>query len=140
VNRRLAVVLVLILGAIGFLVVKGLTDATTYFRNADEAVRDRDELGTKRFRLQGTVVPGTVKKVGADVEFDVEYHCVTVAVHHEGSRPELFKPAIPVVLEGHFAEHSKVFESDRILVKHTEQYRTKQSARLALAEKEACAK
>jgi cytochrome c-type biogenesis protein CcmE len=137
-NRRLAVVFVLILGAIGFLVVKGLGDATTYFRNADEAMRDREELGTKRFRLQGTVVPGSVEQDGADVLFQVEYHCVTVDVHATGDRPELFRPAIPVVLEGRFAEHSDVFESDRVIVKHTEEYRTKEKDRLALAEKDAC--
>lgn len=137
-NRRLGVVLVLILGAIGFLLYKGLGDATTYFRNADEAIRDRDELGTRRFRLQGTVVPGSVRATGADVDFTVEYRCQRVQVHHTGSRPELFKPSIPVVLEGRFGRGSDVFESDRIIVRHTDDYRTEQEERLERAYEERC--
>ena len=34
----------------------------------------------------------------------------------------MFKPNIPVVLEGHWSSTSDVFESDRILVKHSEKY------------------
>src|SRR5688500_463466 len=132
---RLALVLALGAGAAAFLLVKGLGDATVFFRNADEAVADRDELGTKRFRLQGTV-GDAIGTAGDAVRFDVEFHCVTVQVRHEGDPPELFKPGIPVVLEGHFAKPpSDIYESDRIFVKHTSEYRTD---RLEKAEEEVC--
>ena len=40
---------------------------------------------------------------------------------HEGDPPELFQPGIPVVLEGRWSgDH---FASDRIMVKHSEQYK-----------------
>ena len=42
-----------------------------FFYNADEAVAHKTRLGTKRFRLQGTVVPGTVRRRRRDVDFDV---------------------------------------------------------------------
>src|SRR5688500_2207732 len=103
---RLALVLALGAGAAAVLPVKGLGDATTYFLNADEAVAQREDLGTKRIRLQGTVVPGSVAAAGAAVEFDVEFHCEVVHVRHDGDPPELFKPGIPVVLEGAFAASS----------------------------------
>ncbi|HZA00224.1 MAG TPA: cytochrome c maturation protein CcmE, partial [Acidimicrobiales bacterium] len=44
-------VLGVVLIVLGVLVFKGLSDATMYFRNADEAVAQRESLGTKRFRL-----------------------------------------------------------------------------------------
>lgn len=135
---RLGIVLALVCGAVAFLLVKGLGDATVFFKNADEAVASRDELGTKRFRLQGTVVADSVKQVGDAVEFDVEFHCKTVHVRHQGDPPELFKPGIPVVLEGAYAKNSDVYESDRIFVRHTSEYRVKEGDRLALASKEAC--
>jgi cytochrome c-type biogenesis protein CcmE len=100
----------------------------------------RAALGTKRFRLQGTVVDGTVHETGDLVRFDVEYHCKTVHVQHEGDPPELFKPGIPVVLEGAFAKGSDVYDSDKIFVKHTSEYRVKESERLDLAKAEACAR
>ena len=135
---RIGLALALVAGAVAFLLVKQLSDATVFFRNADEAVADRDELGTKRFRLQGTVGE-TVGTEGDAVRFDVEYHCVTVQVHHEGEPPELFKPGIPVVHEGHFATPpSDVYESDRIFVKHTEEYLEDEGDRVERAEEEAC--
>lgn len=135
---RLGVVLALVMGASAFMLVKVLDGATTYFLNADEAVAQRDDLGTKRIRLQGTVVADSVTQAGSEVSFDVTYHCAVVHVRHEGDPPELFKPGIPVVLEGAFAEGSDVYESDRILVKHTSEYRKTEGDRLAQAEKEAC--
>lgn len=132
---RLALVLALVAGATAFLLVKGLGDATVFFKNADEAVAERDDLGTKRFRLQGTVV-NDVQQVGDGVEFDVEFRCAVVRVRHEGDPPELFKPGIPVVLEGRYAAPpSDVYESDRIFVKHTNEYR---EDRLEKAEQEVC--
>ena len=44
-------------------------------------------------------------------------------VRHTGSEPPLFKPGIPVVCEGHWDAGKPVFDSDRILVKHTESYK-----------------
>jgi len=138
---RLIVVLALVLGACAFLLVKGLGDATVFFKNADEvaSASQRDALGTKRFRLQGTVVAGTVHETGDRVDFDVEYHCKTVHVQHVGDPPELFKPGIPVVLEGAFLKGSDVYDSDKIFVRHTSEYRVKEADRLDLAKKEACA-
>jgi cytochrome c-type biogenesis protein CcmE len=134
---RLGIVIALICGAIAFLLVQGLGNATTYFKNADEALADRDDLGTKAFRLQGTVIDVAHSERGATV-FDVEYHCATVAVRHQGDPPQLFRKGVPVVLEGHFQKGSEVFESNRIMVRHTEEYRTKEADRLELAEREAC--
>ena len=139
---RLGIILALVLGACAFLLVKGLGDATVFFKNADEvsSPAQRAAIGTKRFRLQGTVVDRTVKSVGDLVTFDVEYHCKVVHVQHEGDPPELFKPGIPVVLEGAYAQGSDVYDSDKIFVRHTSEYRVKESDRLALAKNEACAK
>jgi cytochrome c-type biogenesis protein CcmE len=140
VSRRLGVVLVVIVGALGFLVVKGLGDATTYFKNADEVERDGRPLPSlvgKRIRLQGTVVPGSVHQRANSVRFVVEYHCVRVPVTHDGGEPSLFKAGIPVVLEGRFVGGEDAFHSDRIIVKHTEEYKVNERDRLAAARAEA---
>ena len=135
---RLGIVIAVVCGALAFLVLQGLGDATTYFRNADEALAQRGELAQRRFRLQGTVVPGSVRTVGDEVGFRVEYHCQDVAVRHQGDPPELFADGIPVVLEGAFVAGTDTFASDRIFVRHTSEYRTEESDRLALAADEAC--
>jgi cytochrome c-type biogenesis protein CcmE len=125
---RVAVVLVLVVGAIGFLLWKGLGDSTTFFYNVDEAVERQDELGTDRFRMQGTVLPGTVEEEGGDVTFTVSYDGVEADVVHRGDPPELFQENLPVVVEGHWEDGA--FASDRILVKHSEEYQEDNGERL----------
>ncbi len=119
-RRRLWLAGIVVLAALGFLVFQGLGNATLYFRTADEAVAQREQLGERRFRIEGDVVDGSVRQVGNDVSFTLTSKDVRVPVQHKGDPPELFRPGIPVVLEGRFqGDH---FSSDRILVKHSETY------------------
>ena len=119
-RRRLWLAGGVVVVALGFLVAQGLGNATLYFRTADEAVAQRESLGGRRFRIQGDVVAGTISQTGNDVSFTLAKNGVEVPVRHRGDPPELFQPGIPVVLEGHF--EGQVFDSDRILVKHSETY------------------
>ncbi len=119
-RRRLWIAGAVVVAALAFLLIQGLGNATLYFRTADEAVAQRASLGERRFRIQGAVVDGTVRQAGQDVSFDITANGVNVAVVHRGDPPELFKPGIPVVLEGRF--DGSHFASDRILVKHSETY------------------
>jgi cytochrome c-type biogenesis protein CcmE len=116
----LAVFVVAVLG-LGTLAYKGLSDAALYFRTADEAVAQRDSLGTKRFRLEGTVTGEPVETDGI-LRFAVVFNGVSVDVEHHGSPPDLFRTGQPVVIEGHWQEGGEVFAGDRILVKHDESY------------------
>ena len=132
-GKRPIVAVMAIVLALGFVVIKGLGNATVYFREADAAVAQRANLGTKRFRIEGIVMPGSILKSGKDTRFTIEQNGVDVAITHQGDPPELFQPNIPVVLEGHFtsATGPVLFESDRILVKHTNQYRQKNPDRVS---------
>ncbi len=131
-RRRLWLAGAVVFGALAFVVVRGLDDATLYFRTADEAVAQRATLKDRRFRIQGIVVPGTVRQSGDDVAFDIESRGTRVGVRHAGDPPELFQPGIPVVLEGRFAARRAAsrFESDRIMVKHSEQYQARHPERV----------
>ena len=127
-RRRLWLAGVVVLAALGFLVFQGLGNATMYFRTADEAVAQREQLGDRRFRIEGDVIDGSVRQVGNDVSFILVKNNVQVPVQHKGDPPELFRPGIPVVLEGRFqGDH---FASDRILVKHSETYVAKNPERV----------
>lgn len=129
---RLAVAAVIIAGALGYLLYQGLGNATVYFRTADQAVADKASLGTRRFRIEGTVDAG-IHDAGDAVAFGITAHGVTVPVVHSGAQPQLFKPGVPVVLEGHWAPGGAWFASDQILIKHDENYKTAHPDRLKSA-------
>ena len=107
---------------------RGLGNATLYFRTADEAVSQRQQLGDRRFRIEGSVVAGSVQETANRVAFNIESKGIVVPVSHQGDPPELFKPGIPVVLEGRF--QGDTFASDRIMVKHSEDYVAKHPSRV----------
>lgn len=119
-----------VLLALGFLMVRGLGNATEYFRTADEAVAQVKTLGEKRFRLEGVVVDGSICGSADGVQFVVEQNAKQIEVHHRGDPPELFQPNIPVVLSGRFDPTATktidtaapVFSSDLVMIKHTNQY------------------
>ena len=128
-RRRRVVAGVVIAAALGFLLLRAVGDATVYFKTADEAVAERAQLGTHRFRIEGLVVPGSVRDRAGEVDFTIRgQQGATVDVVHKGDVPELFQPDIPVVMEGRFQGGS--FLSDRILVKHTNEYKAENPDRV----------
>jgi cytochrome c-type biogenesis protein CcmE len=127
-RRVFAIVLLAIAAAVGFFAVRSLGASTVYFKTADEAVADKADLGTRRFRIEGTVLDGTVRSSGNATRFTIAENGTRVDVVHDGDPPELFQPGIPVVLEGRWAGAN--FASDRIMVKHSEQYKEKNPARV----------
>jgi len=110
-----------VLGLVVGIIALQARGASLYFKNADEAVAQKESLGTKRFRLQGTVVGKPVEEDTATV-FTVQYNGESVTVRHTGSEPAMFKAGIPVVAEGHWNEAGTEFDSDRLLVKHDADY------------------
>ncbi len=141
-SRRLVpwLITLAVVVAVGLLVANLLGDASLFFYNADEAVERRDELGDNRFRVQGTPVDNSVvESFRGDepvVVFSITFSGVPVDVVHVGDPPELFQPGVPVVLEGSWVEGAPPvedfdawaddgwhFASDRMLVKHDNDYR-----------------
>jgi len=134
-RRRLLVVGVVLVAAFGFLLVKGLGGSLDYFETVDQAVAHRATLGTRTFRLEGVVVPGTVHRLADGVRFVAAGSAHRVPVLNHGNPPQLFQPDIPVVVVGHF--RGGTFVSDQIIVDHSAQYveqhpnRVKVPARIA---------
>jgi cytochrome c-type biogenesis protein CcmE len=126
--------LILVLVGIGVVAYQALSSASLYFYNADEAIEQKADLGDKRFRLQGSVLDDVEPTASGGVTFTVRYNDVEVPVEHDGDPPELFEPGVPVVLEGHWSSSGEIFMSDRILVKHSEQYEADNGERLEDAE------
>jgi cytochrome c-type biogenesis protein CcmE len=121
-TRRRQLGAALVVGAaVSFLVVEGLGNATEYYRTVPQAIADKPHLGAKQFRIMGTV-DNDVHQVGHLTEFSISYDRSTAQIVDSTEPPQLFKPGIPVVLEGHWSATGTVFDSDLIMVKHSDNY------------------
>ncbi len=122
-SRRVLVVFALLAAALVFLLVEGLGSSLDYFDTVDQALAHKTSLGTQTFRLEGTVVPGSIHPTATGTDFLICQGPKNVHVTNVGSPPQLFQGRIPVVVVGHFAsEASTAFESNTIMVKHSETY------------------
>lgn len=135
-NRRRSwlIVGIVALLAIGFFVIQALGNATLYFRTADEAIAQRATLGEKRFRIEGMVKKDSIRQSGSFTDFAIESKGTVVEVQNAGQPVGIFREEIPVVLEGKFRENSNVFESDRMLVKHSSEYKAENPERVSGSE------
>ncbi len=117
------VIVALLAGIVGLLVVQ-VQGSSLYYYNVDEAVAQRDEIGDRDIRIQGTVV-GEPTEQGLDdaIVFALAFGGESVDVRHIGTEPPpLFEADVPAVLEGHFLPDG-TFRSERIVIKHSEEYR-----------------
>lgn len=118
-RRQRVAAAVVIVGALGFLLERGLANAIDYYLTANQAVAQRAQLGDKDFRIQGTVLPG-VRQVGTTLQFSITSHHTDVNVVSTGSPGQLFRVGMPVVLDGHW--EGDVFSSFQIMVQHGSTY------------------
>jgi len=122
-GRRLWVVLALLLAAFAFLLIEGLGSSLDYFDTIDQALAHRATLGTTTFRLEGTVVAGSIQSTATGTDFAISQSNHTVQVVNTGSPPQLFQANIPVVVVGHFTSATSLnFVANSILVKHSANY------------------
>ncbi len=105
----------------GFVLFQALTNARVFFLNVDEAVEQRASLGSDTFRMQGTVVSEPEIGDGGSLLFTVSFGGEDARIRHVGDEPSnLFKLGEQVVAEGRW--DGRVFESNQIVVKHSEEY------------------
>jgi len=122
-NRAIAAAVVCAIAAAAVVVLAiVLSENVVYFRTVSEAAAERDGAGSDRFRMAGEVVPGTIVDDGRSVTFDLAEGGATVSVLHTGDPPDLFDDGAPVVVEGHWDREGGAFASDRILIKHDNEY------------------
>jgi len=117
---RIGIVLAVLVGAFASLLAVGLGSSLNYFQTVDQALAHRGTLGSSTVRLEGVVVPGSIRRTGSVVAFVIAGKVHRVAVENHGSPPQLFQPNIPVVVQGHFSR--SVFLSNQVIVDHSAQY------------------
>lgn len=115
--------LVAIVGALALLVAGGLQENVVFFVTPTELEAKGAEVYDRPLRLGGQVKPGTVDW-NADtrkLQFVLRDDSTQVTVQSEGAPPAMFQEGIGVVVEGHYRRDGS-FRSDRVMVKHSNEY------------------
>jgi cytochrome c-type biogenesis protein CcmE len=120
-RARVVVPLIVIVGAIGWVAVKGLAGNLVYYKTPTEVVRQGASVYGERIRLGGYVEPCSVHAAGHTLRFLMADPTTTVTVVTSSGVPQDFRGGAGAVAEGVY-EHDGVFHADDILVKHDDSY------------------
>jgi cytochrome c-type biogenesis protein CcmE len=119
---RVLACLLVIVGALTFIAVRGLTGHFVYYLTPTDIVADHKAHVGERVRLGGYVVPGSVAQTASSLTFTVTDNAYSIQVSDTGSVPAMFKAGQGVVLEGALGSDG-LFHSDTLLVQHDGRYR-----------------
>jgi cytochrome c-type biogenesis protein CcmE len=129
-NKKRVAALVAVLvagGALAYISMGGIEKNLVYYWNAQELLDRGEKAHGAVVRLGGVVKNGSVHwdaqtlKLDFDVGVAPEPGGATVTVHASGAPPQMFREGMGVVVEGRY--DGKVFAADRVLVKHSNEYR-----------------
>ncbi|MDI6909835.1 cytochrome c maturation protein CcmE [Nocardioides sp.] len=119
---RVIVCVAIILAALGWIAVRGLTGSFVYYLTPSEVVNGGQAEISQRIRLGGYVEPGSVTRDDQGLTFTVSDGEESIRVVSTGSVPQLFRAGQGVVLEGALGA-DRLFHADTLLVKHDGEYR-----------------
>ncbi len=118
-----AVAIAAIAAILVFLAVGGIGENLVYYWSPTELAAAGEEARGATVRLGGVVVPGSVVRGddGLQLDFAVTDGTEQVAVRARAVPPAMFREGIGVLVEGHLGADG-VFETERLMVKHDNQY------------------
>lgn len=121
---KILIPLLMIFGAIGWLVTANLKDAN-YFYKANELAELGDRVYTMNLRVKGRIVPGSIKsKVNErPVIFTIHEEDAEVVVHYIGEEPlpDMFKDRAEAVVDGTMRRDG-VFVAEHLQAKCASKY------------------
>jgi cytochrome c-type biogenesis protein CcmE len=128
-----AAVAVIVL-TLSYLAYTGVQESKSYYVTISELRGMDDSVYTKRLRVAGNVVPGSIKRQGTTVEFMLQENDKTLPVIYKGTEapPDTFKDDSQALAEGEFG-HDGVFHAKQLQAKCASKYAPKQDGTPAAA-------
>lgn len=112
-----------IAGALVYLIAGGLRENVVYFLTPSEIHAEGTAVRDRPLRLGGQVKPESVEwdRETRELRFVLTDGGGEIPVHSVGAPPAMFREGIGVVVEGRYRPGG-VFESDNVMVKHSNEY------------------
>jgi len=120
---KFGAVTVIILLSLGYLAYTGVQDSKSYYVTIKELHGMGDGAYSKRLRVAGNVVPGSIKRSGTRVDFMLKEQDLTLAVSYTGTEapPDTFKDDSQALADGSFGRDG-VFHAKQLQAKCASKY------------------
>jgi len=119
---KFIIAIVIIAGALSYLVFSGVKDTMVYYLTIDELQAKVPDVYGERVRVSGTVVPGTIVKDNTGkLEFQLTDGNNKIDVKYSGIVPDVFADDVEAVVEGSYTQ-DYVFNADVLLAKCPTKY------------------
>jgi len=112
-----------VLLALGYLAYTGVQQSKSYYVTIQELHSMGDSAYSKRLRVAGNVLPGSIKRKGANVEFELAENDLVLQVAYSGTEPppDTFKDNSQALAAGHFGRDG-VFHANELQAKCASKY------------------
>ncbi len=124
---RFGAVIAVIVVALGYLAYTGVRDTKSYYVTIKELNSMGPSAYSKRLRVAGNVLPGSIKRQGSHLEFQLVELDRTLPVVYSGMEapPDTFKDNAQALAEGNYGRDG-VFHASTIQAKCASKYAPKQ--------------
>ena len=124
---KFGAVTVLILLSLGYLAYTGVQDSKSYYVTIRELNGMGNDAYSKRLRVAGNVVPGSIKRSGTRVDFMLKENDLTLPVSYTGTEapPDTFKDDSQALADGSFGRDG-VFHAKQLQAKCASKYAPQQ--------------
>jgi cytochrome c-type biogenesis protein CcmE len=126
---RFGVAIAVIVCALGYLAWTGVQESKSYYVTIKELQSMDNSRYSKRLRVAGDVVPGSIKRAGTRVEFSLKENNLTIPVIYNGTEapPDTFKDNSQALAEGQYG-HDGIFHAKQLQAKCASKYAPKKEA------------
>src|SRR3954452_6458626 len=123
---RFGSAIAVILVTLSYLAYTGVQESKSYYVTIAELRGMGESAHTKRLRVAGTVVPGSIKRLGTTVEFQLQEDTKTLPVIYKGTEapPDTFKDESQALAEGEFGRDG-IFHAKQLQAKCASKYAPK---------------
>ena len=115
--------MVVIVVALGYLAYTGVQDSKSYYVTIKELNKMGNDAYSKRLKVAGNVVPGSIKRTGTKVDFLLKEENLTLPVSYTGTEapPDTFKDDSQALADGSFGRDG-VFHAKQLQAKCASKY------------------
>lgn len=123
---RFGSAIAIIVLTLGYLAYTGVQESKSYYVTIAELKQQGDTAFTKRLRVAGNVVPGSIKRQGTVVEFQLAENDQTLNVIYKGTEapPDTFRDESQALVEGSYGRDG-TFHANHLQAKCASKYAPK---------------